>query len=279
MRQSDTQITDMTFNSDIIAADDIIHLGDTDTLISLEDDKIVLQAGSLEMISVIEAATDEVVINDAAGDINFRVEAVGEPNALFVQGSDGLVGVKTGAPEVELHLLNTGTEGVPATLGRTTFILQNSDAAGNFTAMAIIAGNTGRSIIDCGDTDDIDAGSFQYHHNDNSFRFFVNAGTEGFRINSSGDISTGNVAPLAQLHVDQASTTAAEPVLLLDQADVSEEFVEFIGTAAAATLTQSIVAEADVTTATRQGFVKVFVTDIGNQITDQAYFMPLFTLA
>ena len=51
------------------------------------------------------------------------------------------------------------------------------------------------------------------------------------------------------------------------------------GSAAAATLTQTIVAEADVTTATRQGFVKVYVQDDGNQITDQAYFMPIFTLA
>ena len=36
--------------------------------------------------------------------------------------------------------------------------------------------------------------------------------------------------PAAQLHVDQPSTTAAIPVLCLDQADVSEEMIEFAST-------------------------------------------------
>ena len=81
------------------------------------------------------------------------------------------------------------------------------------------------------------------------------------------------------VRIEQSSLTAAEPCLQLEQVDVSEEFVRYIGTAAAGVLTQSIVDEGDVTTATRQGFIKVFVQDDGNQITDQAYFMPLFTLA
>jgi len=77
----------------------------------------------------------------------------------------------------------------------------------------------------------------------------------------------------------QSSSSGAQPVLYLDQADVSEEFIHFVGTAAAATLTQSIVAEADVTTATRQGFLKTYVQDDGNQITDQDYFVAIYTLA
>ena len=84
---------------------------------------------------------------------------------------------------------------------------------------------------------------------------------------------------LAQLHVDQPSTTAAIPVALLDQADVDQPFIKFIGTAASATLTNSLVAAADVTTATVAGYVKVEVRDDGNQITDQTYYMPVYTLA
>src|SRR3990167_11072582 len=37
-------------------------------------------------------------------------------------------------------------------------------------------------------------------------------------------------SPTATLHVDQSSTTAAIPVLTLDQADVSEELIEFVTT-------------------------------------------------
>jgi hypothetical protein len=87
------------------------------------------------------------------------------------------------------------------------------------------------------------------------------------------------VTPTCPLDVDQTASGASVPVLKLDQADVSEEFIRFVGQAAAATLTQSIVAEADVTTATRAGFLKCYVQDDGNQITDQSYYIPIFTLA
>lgn len=43
----------------------------------------------------------------------------------------------------------------------------------------------------------------------------------------------GTVAPLAQLHVDQPSASAAIPVLYLDQGDVSEPFTNYVGTSAA----------------------------------------------
>jgi hypothetical protein len=102
------------------------------------------------------------------------------------------------------------------------------------------------------------------------------------RVKSDGRISMGSLAvtsPLAQVHIDQSSTSAAIPVTLLDQADVDEPFQKFVGAAAAATLTRSIVAEADVTTATRQGFIKIEIEDIGNQVTDQDYFVPFYTLA
>lgn len=84
---------------------------------------------------------------------------------------------------------------------------------------------------------------------------------------------------LAKLHIDQESTTGAMPVLLLDQSDVSEEFIRFIGTSANGVLTQSIVDAADVATATVVGYLEVYVQDDGNQLTDQSYYIPIYTLA
>jgi hypothetical protein len=92
----------------------------------------------------------------------------------------------------------------------------------------------------------------------------------------------GENAPVGadeRVRINQTSTTAAIPVLKLDQSDVDEPFIKFVGDAAAATLTRDIVAAADVTTATIAGYVKVEVQDDGNQITDQDYFLPLYTLA
>ena len=50
--------------------------------------------------------------NDSGADVDFRVEGSGKANALFVQGSDGFVGIGEGAPEHELHI----TGAVPAIL-------------------------------------------------------------------------------------------------------------------------------------------------------------------
>lgn len=81
------------------------------------------------------------------------------------------------------------------------------------------------------------------------------------------------------LHVNQDAAAGAIPAVHLEQDDVSEEFVRFTGTAAAATLTNSLVAEADVTTATRIGFVKINIQDEGDQIADGPAFVAAYTLA
>ena len=49
-------------------------------------------------------------------------------------------------------------------------------------------------------------------------------------IDPDGNVGIKTASPTAQLHVDQSSTTGAQPVLLLDQADVNEDYFKFIGT-------------------------------------------------
>jgi len=45
-----------------------------------------------------DALDSAVTINDSGADVDFRVEGSGEANALFVQGSDGNVGIGTDSP-------------------------------------------------------------------------------------------------------------------------------------------------------------------------------------
>lgn len=47
---------------------------------------------------------DEAIINEAGVDLDFRVEGIGQVNALFVRGSDGNVGIGTGDPTNLLQL-------------------------------------------------------------------------------------------------------------------------------------------------------------------------------
>ena len=44
------------------------------------------------------------VFNEAGADVDFRIEGVGKVNALFVQGSDGKIGIGTNAPSYALHV-------------------------------------------------------------------------------------------------------------------------------------------------------------------------------
>jgi hypothetical protein len=83
---------------------------------------------------------------------------------------------------------------------------------------------------------------------------------------------------LNSLSIQQDDVAGAIPVLTVEQIDISEEFIRFIGTAANGVVTQSIVDVGDVATSTIKGFLKIYVQDDGNQITDQAYYIPIYTL-
>ncbi len=50
----------------------------------------------------------EACINEHGIDMDFRVEANGQTEALFVQGSDGKVGINNNAPSVELDITGSG---------------------------------------------------------------------------------------------------------------------------------------------------------------------------
>lgn len=55
----------------------------------------------------------------------------------------------------------------------------------------------------------------------------TNSPTERMRIAPNGDVAIGTDEALAQLHIDQSGSAIAQPVLYLDQADVSEEMIQF----------------------------------------------------
>ena len=68
-------------------------------------EKLIIDSPTFE----VDTATDtsilgNVVINEGGVDKDFRVEGVGEANALFVQGSDGFVGINNGAPTAQLEV-------------------------------------------------------------------------------------------------------------------------------------------------------------------------------
>jgi hypothetical protein len=114
----------------------------------------------------------------------FRIRPEAPTNSVFID-VDGNVGMGTSSPEVELHVLQSGTaaSGLNAATG---LLVQNTSGPSDGSIVSIMAGNTGNSQIFFGDTDSENVGRFLYGHNSDVMRFFT-AGSERFRIDSSGN--------------------------------------------------------------------------------------------
>jgi len=90
---------------------------------------IVDAGGADDYLTIVSTnAQRELVINQDGADIDFRAEAVGQANALFVRGSDGNVGIGTTEPT---NLL---------TLGDTTSIISTDSADASDNKRIQIAG-------------------------------------------------------------------------------------------------------------------------------------------
>ena len=86
---------------------------------------------------------DAVTINESGADKDFRVEGSGAANALFVQGSDGNVGIGTTGPDYKLEVAGDVALGIMAGF-QTEGILRlgraDQSAAGNMTRYHDIKG-------------------------------------------------------------------------------------------------------------------------------------------
>lgn len=267
---------------------DVIHLGDPDTNIAFTDDDVEATVGGLSMLKLTEAAQDLIKLGPGSGDVDVDING-----DLFLEGSTGNFGIGETSPAGIMHvkwasstvaprLEFTGAGNLPATyiFFHNSATPANNDGLGEFR----FAGNN-----DAGTPEEIVFSRIA------GFSPTITDGSEGGELRFSmmiggtnrsvgrwieGDLGIGNnVTPLAKLHVDQFSTSAAIPVVTFDQADVDEPFEKYIGTAAAANLTRSIVDDGDVTTATLVGWTKIEIDDVGNQVADGDYFRPFYSLA
>ena len=110
--------------TDVLVNQYIKHNGDEDTFLNFADDDLTITVGNEQFIKMTEDGSQDIITIGDAGDIDFKVSA-GIANALFVQGSDGNVGIGTGAPSQILHI-TSGTSAKPVVLIENT----TADATG-----------------------------------------------------------------------------------------------------------------------------------------------------
>lgn len=239
----------------------LYHNDDPDSYLQWGDDQLDLFVGGLNMLRADEAASDTLHLGDVAGggDVDVNINN----GQVFVQGSDGFFGVGTITPSKLVEM--------KVTSGFADFKCASTDAAGGGRfefesgdgGANSIAGQFGSSYVAVSEytnkmvfqTFGRDIALSAYDTGD-EIHFYTGGRTSAFRrvtIDGTGQVGIKTSTPAAQLHVDQISTTAAIPVLYLDQADVSEEMIEFNTTIGTGNAIEAVGAK----TLTTTHFIKV----------------------
>jgi len=136
--------------------------------------------------SVISFTTTAGVINEGGSDYDFRVEGVGAANALFVQGSDGKVGIGTASPQNDLHIegasmpiiqITTTGNVNPARIGRASGFINAATYPGVTSTDLAVGTATGKNL------------------------WLAVGGVPGMVLNSTGNVGIGATIPTAKLHI------------------------------------------------------------------------------
>ena len=153
--------------------------------------------GTLTVSGTVEFDGGSFIFNQSSADVDFRIEGNGDANLFFTDAGNDRVGIKTGSPSTELHVVG----GIKAT----------------------------------GDID-FDGGGFVFNESGASvdLRMETNTLANAFFVDGSADkIGFGTNSPAgAPVEINQANSSGAIACLALDQDDQDEPFIKFDGTTA-----------------------------------------------
>lgn len=139
-----------------------------------------------------------IIFNQDGQDVDFRIEASGEANALFIRGSDGFTGIHTNAPDGILHVHRASAGAVTANANADEFIVENSGTGG----MSILVPDANTGLIYFGSPSDNAAAQVRFNYTDKEMRigtvtasgvlvFNVGNGDAAARFDASGNLLIG----------------------------------------------------------------------------------------
>lgn len=211
-------------------------------------------------ISLITSAQDvlRLGIQPSSGDdidINFNDEQ------MYLRGSDGVLGIGIAAASLVTTgvIVEIAEGGVKNAAGgfsdfesaSTLEILFSSNSYFGGGSWSVIDSSRGSWWVDLlnNTTDTVDRFSIKYRAQSAAAGAF----TSILEANKSGDFAIGASTFPAKLYVKQGSTTAAIPVMYIEQADISEEMFEFSTTIGVGNAIEAVGAKSLTTT----HFIKV----------------------
>jgi len=187
---------------DVVVGDQILHYGDTDTNLSFTTDKIQINAGGVEMITLTEGAADNVHINAGAVDMDFKVSTDNDNDTLFVEGSTDRVGIGTSSPGAKFHVSGGGFD-----------VYTDYSATNASIGISSLKKTSGFSALVVGRSHSINdslALRFNYVGANNASNYLglgFYANDDLLVVKPSGNVGIGTTNPTYQLHV--SSSTAA----------------------------------------------------------------------
>jgi hypothetical protein len=139
------------------------------------------------------------IFNEDSADVDFRVESDGNTHALFVQGSDGNVGIGTSSPRVRFQVTPASNDGLPS--------------LGTASAGSVFTSSNGLYGLNIG----VDPAGLTWMQ---AMRFDGVATAYDLVLQASGgNVGIGTSSPLAKLHIyDGANATEATAQLKIEGA-------------------------------------------------------------
>ena len=169
-------------------------------------------------VTTVQAGTAALPAITTTGDTNTGIFFPAADTIAFTEGgaeamritSAGDVGIGTSSPTTKVQITRTALSGF---LSRTSATLTLEDTAG--TELYFASNTAGYGQLRFGDTDSNFRGAFTYDHSVDSM-YFVTAGSERMRIDSSGNVgiaqtdpTTNGVSGFNNLVIGNSASTAA----------------------------------------------------------------------
>jgi hypothetical protein len=180
---------------DLKVQDDLTVTGDIDvdgtTNLDVVDIDGAVDMASTALVTGVLTANGGAVFNETGADVDFRVESDTVDHALFVQGSDGFVGIGTASPAFKLEVESSSD---------ADLIQIQSTASANNTVLRLGISGDVATLNASGDS----TGALA----------FKTYGTERLRIDSAGTLFQGTTSPT--LHSSSTGIVFENGSLLTD---------------------------------------------------------------
>jgi hypothetical protein len=218
------------------------------------------EAGDTNNFGIIQAVSDNFVLASygtagSSGGFIFNVNDGGTEAVRIL--ANGNVGIGTGSPDELLQIDGSGA----------TLKISDEDNFAGKILLDVTGGSPRMDLITHGPTA---GGGLSFKDSSlnqewgiqtnavttDGLEFIDGASSVVMTLEHGGNVGIGTTNPSAKTHIDQSSTTAAIPVLTLDQADISEEMISFESTIGTGNPIEAVAAK----TLTTTHFIKVTLT-------------------